>query len=216
MLRARLTHARYAHTATRLTDELGAAVLVAGGLDAMGKPIKEAELYKPLAEDFSAQFMATMIVPRWGHQAVRLPDGSVLFVGGETINPMNGQTELVKTLELFSPLDGRFLDVGKLPDTAGLIGMSATVLPDGRVLITGGKLRLPVDAMDVVPPVDNAYIASLDPLDGTVRVVATDRLAVPRSGHQATLLCDGTVLVSGGTPIQESFERYNPPAFNRR
>src|SRR6185503_12157234 len=72
MQRAQLAHPRYAHTATRLTDELGAAVLVAGGLDAMGKPIKEAELYKPLAEDFSAQFTATMIVPRWDHQAARL------------------------------------------------------------------------------------------------------------------------------------------------
>ena len=49
-----------------------------------------------------------------------------------------------------------------------------------------------------------------------VRVVRTDPLQVPRSGQQATLLCDGTVLVSGGTAGAASFERYNPPAFNRR
>jgi len=104
----------------------------------------------------------------------------------------------------------------------GRIGMSATVLPDGRVLITGGKLMLdPVPtAEDPDPPpapaVADAFIVSLDPLDGTVDVVRTDPLTVPRSGHQATLLCDGTVLISGGTPAQESFERYNPVAAGRR
>jgi hypothetical protein len=217
--RAQLTYQRYGHTATRLTDELGAAVLVAGGRDptsATDKPVGQAELFKPLAESFSdpLTFTATMKVPRWDHQAVRLPDGSVLFIGGLTVvmNPttMQLETKVVDTLELFSPLDATFLSVGMLPQTAGRVGVSATVLPDGRVLITGG--RITIDG----PPVDTAFIARLDPLDGTVDVVATDRLAVPRSGHQATLLCDGTVLVSGGTMGQAAFERYNPPALGRR
>ena len=213
--RAQLAHPRYAHSATRLSDEIGAPVLVAGGLNALGKPIKEAELYKPLAEDFSDQFSAQMIVPRWQHQTARLADGSVLFIGGLTVvtNPTTMMDEIVpvKTLELFSPLDGRFVEVGSLRETAGLVGMSATVLPDGRVLIAGGKLS-PNDDIAVA----NAFIASLDPLDGTVRVVGTDSLAVARSGHQATTLCDGTVLVSGGTLNQESYERYNPIASGRR
>lgn len=211
-LRATLGHPRYGHTATRLTDELGAAVLVAGGLDATtGKPVPQAELYKPLAENFSdpTTFTAQMIVPRSQHQAVRLPDGSVLFIGGIGLDTM-GQPVAVSKLELFSPLDAAFVEVGELPLTAGRIGMSATALPDGRVLITGG--RIDIDG----PPVDSAFIARLDPLDGTVDVVATDRLAVPRSGHQATLLCDGTVLISGGTTGQAPFERYNPPALGRR
>jgi hypothetical protein len=215
LLRAKLAHPRYAHTATRLTDELGAAVLVAGGLDAAAKPIAQAELFKPLAEDFSSQFTAQMIVPRWQHQAVRLPDGSVLFIGGLTINPVTQQPEVVDQLELFSPLDGRFIAVGTLSaeaPTAGRIGMSATVLPDGRILLTGGKRTNMIDAQ----PVNNAFIARLDPLDGTVDIVATDPLKVPRTNHQATLLCDGTVLISGGVNGQASYERYNPPALGRR
>ncbi|HEY5947113.1 MAG TPA: hypothetical protein VIV40_16535 [Kofleriaceae bacterium] len=215
--RATLTYPRYAHTATRLTNELGAAVLVAGGLDPVtNKPVARAQLYKPLAEDFAdpTTFTAEMKVPRWQHQAVRLPDGSVLFIGGLTIglNPdtMLPETQVVSTLELFSPLDATFLDVGTLPATAGRVGISATVLPDGRVLISGGQITIGG------PPVNSAFIARLDPLDGTVDIVATDRLAVPRSGHQATLLCDGTVLISGGTMGQSSFERYNPPALGRR
>ncbi len=203
---AQLLHPRYGHTATRLTDELGAAVLVAGGLDiTTGLPIAEAELFKPLAESFSDQFAAQMLVPRSRHQAVRLPDGSVLFIGGVDASGMP-----TRQLELFSPLDAAFVAVGTLPETAGLVGMSATVLPDGRVLITGGQITVGG------APVDSAFIARLDPLDGTVDVVATDRLAVPRTDHQATLLCDGTVLIAGGTTGQASFERYNPPALGRR
>lgn len=212
-LDAALVKPRYGHTATRLTDELGAAVIVAGGLDDTGQPVAQAELYKPLAERFSTDFTAQMLVPRWNHQAVRLPDGSVLFIGGLTIriDPMDNmpKTVPVEELELFSPLDATFLPVGMLPPTAGLIGMSATVLPDGRVLIAGGQRQVGG------PVLDTAFIARLDPLDGTVDVVATDRLRVARTNHQATLLCDGTVLVSGG-PTQVSFERYNPPALGRR
>ncbi len=210
-LDATLQKPRYGHTATRLTDELGAAVLVAGGRDDTGLPVGQAELYKPLAERFSTDFTAQMLVPRWNHQAVRLPDGSVLFIGGLTIDPMDPDrtVTVVDKLEVFSPLDATFVDAGVLPPTAGLIGMSATVLPDGRVLLAGGQ-RGPNE-----PPLNTAFIARLDPLDATVDVVATDRLATARTNHQATLLCDGTVLVSGG-PTQVSFERYNPPALGRR
>ena len=38
-------------------------------------------------------------------------------------------------------------------------------------------------------------IIRLDPLNGVVDVVGTDRLAAPRAGHAAAALCDGTVLV---------------------
>ena len=216
--RAQLAKPRYDHTATRLTDELGAAVLIAGGLDDTGLPVAQAELYKPLAEGFSMQFTAQMVVPRWGHQSVRLPDGSVLIIGGLTIDPLDPERKpvAVDTIEVFSPLDASFVtfpngaNQGKLDATAGLIGMSATALPDGRVLITGGQRTL--DG----PAVSTAFIARLDPFDGDVDVVATNRLSVPRANHQATLLCDGTVLVAGGTQGQAQFERYNPPALGRR
>lgn len=207
--RAALTYPRYGHTATRLSDELGAAVLVAGGRDpTTNAPVAKAELYKPLAEGFSdpLTFTAQMLIPRSQHKAVRLPDGSVLIIGG-----IDAMGQPVKKLEVFSPLDAEFLDpMTDMPETAGLIGMTATVLPDGRVLLTGG--RRTVDG----PPLNTAFIARLDPLDGSVDIVATDRLGVPRADHQATVLCDGTVLISGGTTTSESLERYNPPSAGRR
>jgi hypothetical protein len=205
VLRAMLANPRYAHTSTRLGDDEGAPVLVAGGLDASNLPIATAELFKPLSEDFSSTFAQnTMIVPRAYHQAVRMPDNSVLVIGG-----VDGGGNGVDTLELFSQ-DAGFVSVGQLPATAGLVGFTATTLPDGRVLLVGGNR--PPDTT----PLDTAFIASLDSIDGSVDVVATDHLSVARSGHQATLLCDGTVLVAGGTADPSIAERYNPPATGRR
>jgi hypothetical protein len=203
-LRAQLAHPRFGHAATRLADNVGASVLVSGGLDDTGQPVAEAELFKPLNEDFSP-FRPTMVVPRYQHQAVPLPDGSVLILGG-----LDGSAMPVSTIELFT-IDAGFVALkDKLPATAGLLDFSATVLPDGRILLTGGRL------VPGGPPVSSAFIARLDPLDGTIDIVATDRLGEARAGHQATLLCDGTVLIAGGTAGQSVYERYNPPAISRR
>src|SRR6185312_7686630 len=81
-LRAQLAHPRYDHSATRLGDDEGAPVLIAGGVDDTGTPVGSAELYKPLGQDFSATFTASMVVPRSQHRAVLMPDNSVLVIGG--------------------------------------------------------------------------------------------------------------------------------------
>jgi hypothetical protein len=206
-LHTNLAYARYDHTATRLGSDEGAPVLVAGGIGGSGAPVAAAELYKPLSQDFSATFMASMVVPRSQHQAVVMPDNSVLVIGG-----VDGSGNGVDTLELFS-LDSGFVSVGTLPTTAGLVGFTATTLPDGRVLLIGGSRALTGPG---ATPLSTAFIASLDPIDGSVDVVATDNLSVPRVNHQATLLCDGTVLVSGGTDSPQIAERYNPPPAGRR
>src|SRR5439155_23685970 len=103
-LRAKLAFPRAGHTATRLGDQVGSAVLVTGGLGANALPVAKAELFKPLAEDFVATFQPTMNVPRSKHQAVRLPDGSVLIIGG-----IDANKNPVRTLELFS-LDTGFVN----------------------------------------------------------------------------------------------------------
>jgi hypothetical protein len=144
-----------------------------------------------------------MNVARSQHRAVRLPDNSVLIIGG-----IDATGQPIRTLELFT-LDEGFKSVGELPDTAGGTDSTATVLPDGRVLITGGRT-----AMNVVT--NTAFIARLDPLDGSVDVVPTDRLMVARASHQAALLCDGTILITGGTAAPVVAERYNPSPTGRR
>ncbi|HEY6032834.1 MAG TPA: hypothetical protein VIV58_01205, partial [Kofleriaceae bacterium] len=213
VLRAMLVFPRSGHTATRLGDDVGAPVLVAGGVDGGSPPapIATSELFKPLSEEISPTFKPLMKYPRSGHQAVRMPDNSVLMIGGVGyFDPVNqpGVPGPVPSLELFT-LDAGFTDVGKLPSNAGLTDFAATPLPDGRVLLTGGRT-----ATGTVT--DTAFIARLDPIDGSVDVVATDHMSVPRAGHSATLLCDGTVLISGGTAAPAPAERYNPPALDRR
>lgn len=202
-LSARLAVARSAHTLTRLSDDIGAPVVVIGGRDAAGEPVAAAELYRPLREGFSATFSHRMVVPRSRHAAIRTPDGSVLVIGG-----IDAAGNSIRTLESFS-IDGGFVSVGELPADAGLVDFALTTLPDGRILVTGGRLS------PGGPAVASAYIIRLDPTDGSVDLAATDTLAVARAGHLSTLLCDGTVQVIGGDDVR-SGERYQPPSANRR
>lgn len=205
LTRARLAIPRKQHTVTRLGDDLGAPILVVGGLDDTGQVVARAELYKPLIEEMApaAQFAPEMNHPRRDHKAVRLPDGSVLVVGG-----LDGSNLPVRTLEIFT-FDSGFQDAGELPASAGIIDFTVTPLPDGSILLAGGR-------DDQNFPVATAFILRLDPADGELDIVTTDRLATARARHQATLLCDGTVMLVGGTLFAASAERYNPPSTGRR
>jgi hypothetical protein len=203
--RVTLAHPRAEHTATRLGGDVGAPVLIVGGVGPTG-PIEAAELWKPLSGDLAdpTTFARPMKIPRRGHRAELLPDGSVLVIGG-----LDAAGQPVRTLERFT-VDGGFAIAGELPASAAAVELTATALPDGRILIAGGRLA------PGSPAVDTAVIARLDLIDGTVDVVQTNRMAVARAGHHAALLCDGTVLVSGGTDDPTAAERYNPPPQGRR
>jgi hypothetical protein len=197
-----LSIARADHTMTRLGSELGADVLIVGGQDVAGVPIAEAELYRPLREVYEP-VDGPLLVPRWGHEAVRMPGGFVLIIGG--LNPAP-----VTTLELYDPVQGVFSDAGSMPAGAGLTDFTVTPLPDGRVLLAGG-----LDAAGT--PVAATHIARLDPIDGRVVVIPTEDMDVPRANHTAVQLCDGTTLVVGGTDVENAAaERYNPPSKDRR
>jgi hypothetical protein len=199
LMTATLAAPRARHTLTRLGDDVGAVVLAIGGEDAAGEAVGAAEIYEPLREGYAASHPA-MVRPRWDHRAVRLPDGSVLVVGGrDGAGP-------VDVIELYLPHLAQFAAAGKMPARAGLTELTATPLPDGRVLLAGGR-----DAGGA--PTAVTFIARLDPIDGTVDLSQTDSLSTPRTGHAAAALCDGTVLVVGGAP---GSERYNPPSAGRR
>lgn len=205
----KLVLARSDHTMTRLSDEVGADALIVGGVDEAGTLVAQAELYRPLREAFETVTDAVLVFPRRGHQAVRMPGGFVLVLGGFRSDGMSGETP-ARELELYDPSQGVFLDAGILPTAAGLVDFTVTRLADGRVLLSGGH-----DLADVA--VDTVLIARLDPINGQVDVIPTDSLAVPRAGHSAVPLCDGTILIVGGTnDTQASAERYNPPSAGRR
>jgi hypothetical protein len=176
--------ARGGHTATLLPD---GRVLVAGGASsvadgAVGGVVALAEIYVPATGTFAAT--GSMATARLGHTATPLADGRVLVAAGLDV-PRPGAVSDLATAEICDPASGTFVPTG--PMAAARDGTTATLLPDGRVLVAGGFDR------------EAGYLATAeiyDPATGTFG--PTGPLATARWRHTAALLPDGRVLVAGG------------------
>jgi hypothetical protein len=120
----------------------------------------------------------SLIVERRGHSATRLPDGSVLVLGGETSNGV------VNGSEIFDP-STRAFSLGAAAAVARA-DHAALRLADGRVLVTGGRNHDgPLASTEIYDPAAGTFSEG-------------PAMARARSGHTATLLSDGRVLVAGG------------------
>ena len=112
-------------------------VLRAGGADDFGR-YQKAEQYDPATGMFTAT--GDMTTPRDSHAAVLLPDGAVLITGGYGMGPVGNSCCVslgsLASAELYDSSTGTFTATGNM--TARRAGHTATVLNDGRVLITSG------------------------------------------------------------------------------
>jgi hypothetical protein len=126
-----LAAARYGPTATLLPD---GDALVAGGFN-NSNTLASAELYDPALGTFSAT-TDPMTAARLGHTATLLPNGKVLVTGGvlDTGGFINGY---LASAELYDPASGTFTATSG-PMTAARGYHTATLLPNGQVLVAGG------------------------------------------------------------------------------
>jgi Galactose oxidase, central domain len=172
---------RELHTATLLPD---ARVLLVGGMSLVGPDdvplaLASAEVWDPATGTFA--LTGSLSVPRAGHTATLLRDGRVLVVGRET----DGYgLEQAAYAEVWDPTTGSFSQTGPLVHPRNR--HSATLLPDGTVLIAGGE--------DLNGPISS--VESWDPATGEFSPVGS--LIGPRYDHTASALPDGRILVIGG------------------
>jgi N-acetylneuraminic acid mutarotase len=167
------------HTATLLPD---GTVLVAGGGRGGDMLYASAQLYHPASGKWTTT--GSMAEARSDHTATLLPNGKVLVVGGFGADTQGTFTMQLATAELYDPASGTWSATGNL--AKGRYGHTATLLPDGKVLVVGGYTR-------------RGGLASAelyDPTSGTW--TATGSMREGRYGHTAVLLPNGLVLVAGG------------------
>jgi len=135
----------------------------------------------------------SMTTPRFGHTATLLADGRVLVAGGYTDAwnplpyPLDGQA-VTATAEIYDPSTGAFTPTGSM--TTPRAYHSATLLPDGRVLIASGRAAGRSD--------DNLATAELyDPATGLFTATAGMTTPSAHDVNTATLLPNGRVLITG-------------------
>ncbi len=135
-----LNYGRAWHTATTLADE---TVLAVGGISSLnGSPSFGAELFDPNRNLWFTT--PNMHTARALHTATKLPDETVLVVGGfYNINFEDNTGDSLSVTDLYQPkLSNGFDPNGIWTRTNNLIeprgDHTATLLPDGTVLVAGG------------------------------------------------------------------------------
>jgi hypothetical protein len=167
---------RSGHTATLLAN--GKVLIAGGGDDAT------AEIFDPASGSFTPT--GSMSALRYGYTATLLANGKVLIIGG--FGPGMSELPRLNTAELYDPLRGTFSETGSMAFPRVL--HAATLLSDGRVLVTGGTID------NVGGGVATATSEVYDPSTGAFTTVGN--MITDRAQHSATLLADGQVLVVGG------------------
>lgn len=140
-------------------------------LDGAATPVMEWSLTGPMTR------------ARYFHTATVLRSGCVLVVGGVTSDSSASPS---RTAELYNPTRRSWRATEPL--NTARYNHSATLLPDGRVLVVGGRSD--------ERPLGMVSAELFDPDTGAW--LPTGSLHRPRWGHTASLLPDGRVLIAGG------------------
>jgi hypothetical protein len=157
-------------------------VLVLGNMMPSMVPVpidNSAEIYDPATRQWTNA--EGMQIPRVLFTATLLDTGKVLVVGGD-----GNDDQTVAAAELYEPETNSWAFTG---NSTGVFWHTATKLRDGRVLIAGGTrddfISATVTRSELYDPATGAFVFAGD-------------MQIARGMHVATLLDDGSVLVTGG------------------
>lgn len=182
--------ARAEHAAIRLND---GRVLIIGGEDAGAILPSSLWVFNSVTDTFEA-FGAELSTGRVGFVAVWLKNGTVLVAGGT--RSLAG----APTAEIIRPNGPSVVATkGALihPRTAS----AATLLSDGRVLISGGTALVAHDTVEIYDPDTDSF------------TLLPGRLSVGRYGHTAVRINERRVFIYGGftlTGLPAPPELYDP------
>ncbi len=170
---------RSGHTATLLPN---GQVLIAGGVQTtspgLGNFLSSCELYDPVSGTFRAA--ADLGNARSNHTATLLLDGRVLIIGSAWNNKGELYDYKSDTWSLTAPMN-----------TPKRTAFTSTLLPSGKVLISGGLISTTTRSAEVFLPENNTFWFC-------------DSMITPHQEHTATLLADGRVLVAGGYALSNT------------
>jgi hypothetical protein len=197
-----MNEGRAMHTATAFgtgpRDNRTGALIAGGGQGSLLAPIPSArtEVYDALRRTWTTG--PNMAVARTMHRAVRLLDGRILISGGVRPSGVPSDTggPTTRHCELYDPATNTFAPTGQM--AIGRSGHGLTLLPDGRVLASGGlgdwtnagpnflaRCRTGTNTTELWDPATGQWTPG-------------PTMASARSGHTATVLRDGRVLLVGG------------------
>jgi N-acetylneuraminic acid mutarotase len=188
-----LNFARGSMTATLLGN---GTVLVAGGINSVGDPLRSAELYNPSTGTW--RLTGNLNINRDEHTATRLTNGQVLVAGGENLGSVS-----TTSAELYNPAAGRWTVTGSLGTSR--LEHAAVLLANGNVLVSGGSRVTPTTVIAL------ASAELYNPATGAWKT--TGSLHAARIGHTSTVLPSGPVLDAAGANLSNdlaSAELYTP------
>lgn len=180
--------ARRFHSAVLLPN---GKVLVVGGTwaEEASTPGEEAstpadEIFDPATGKFTATGNSGNVL-HW-HTATLLQSGKVLVAGG-ALDDVDGTG--LASASLYDPGTGKYTPTGNM--TKARVAHTATLLPNGKVLIAGGGKSA------ASPTLADAEL--YDPATGTF-IAAENQMSRARGSHAAALLHNGKVLLVAGFP----------------
>jgi N-acetylneuraminic acid mutarotase len=178
-----LAFARNGHTATLL---LNGRVLVVGGAREQRSHLNQVELFDPESGTWAPR--RPLAIARWLHEAVRLSDGSVVVLGGRSNQDEGGKGPGVAlaSVERFDPSSGTWHPVPELSEARQ---RTVAVASGDTVTVLGGQTTSSA----------TNYVERWTP-GADAWALGPAHLSMASSGHSATELGQGEVLVIGGEP----------------